>query len=190
MPDCVATHTYSCPSLHIVLCCCLHVFLRAFFSMGTLIVCVSVSLSPCADTRQRAHCDDQAVMIVLEALSEQEGRIDASIQGHSGDHSDITLVDWDQLPQNRAERLAILQAMVTHSAYCWSGDHTLEGIRSAVHAVSERAASVGDSNEGDRYACNVKPNPRFETTHALADLITCLRLKTQRFCGRYNRAHI
>ena len=48
------------------------------------------------------------------------------------------------MPTNRAQRLAVLQAMVTHSAYCWSGDNTVEGITAGVRGASERGAALGD----------------------------------------------
>ena len=83
-------------------------------------------------------------MVVMEALAGQEHRIDVSIHAHSGDSPDIPLVEWDALPTNRAERLAVLQAIVTHSAYCWSGDHTVEGITAGVRAAAERSTAVVD----------------------------------------------
>jgi hypothetical protein len=89
----------------------------------------------------------EAVLVVMEALSEQtasDRTLDVSIQGHSGDSASIELVGWDGLPRNRAERLAVLQQMVTHSAYCWSGDHTLSAIQAATKAVQARAAASGE----------------------------------------------
>ena len=109
-----------------------------------LIVDVSGSMTRFNGLDGRLNRSLEAVMVVMEALAGQEHRIDASIQGHSGDSPNIPLVDWDAMPKDRARRLAVLQAMVTHSAYCWSGDHTVEGIQAGVRGAAERAAAVGD----------------------------------------------
>ena len=98
----------------------------------------------CAGLDGRMNRSLEAAMVMMEALAGQEHRIDASIVGHSGDSASIPLVDWDRLPRNRSERLEVLQAMVTHSAYCWSGDHTVAGIAAGVKSVSDRAAEMGD----------------------------------------------
>jgi MoxR-like ATPase len=109
-----------------------------------LIVDVSGSMTRFNGLDGRLNRTLEAVMVVMEALAGQEHRIDASIQAHSGDSPDIPLVDWDAMPTNRAQRLAVLQAMVTHSAYCWSGDNTVEGITAGVRGASERGAALGD----------------------------------------------
>ena len=90
----------------------------------------------------------EAVLVVLEALGAGNGRIDLSIQGHSGDDASIPLVEWDALPTHRGGRLAVLQTMVTHSAYCWPGDHTVAAIRAATAAAEDRAAALGDAAAG------------------------------------------
>jgi hypothetical protein len=109
-----------------------------------LVVDVSGSMTRFNGLDGRLNRSLEAVMVVMEALAGQEHRIDVSIQAHSGDSPDIPLVEWDALPTNRAKRLAVLQAMVTHSAYCWSGDNTVEGIEAAVRGAAERSAAVGD----------------------------------------------
>ena len=109
-----------------------------------LVVDVSGSMTRFNGLDGRLNRSLEAVMVVMEALAGQEHRVDVSIQAHSGDSPDIPLVDWDALPTNRARRLAVLQAMVTHSAYCWSGDNTVEGIASGVRAAAERSAAAGD----------------------------------------------
>jgi hypothetical protein len=50
--------------------------------------------------------------------------------------------------QKRRFPARAVRAMVTHSAYCWSGDFTVEGIQRGVRECAERAASVGDEGGG------------------------------------------
>ncbi len=51
------------------------------------------------------------------------------------DSPEITLVDYNQNPPNRKERLKILLKMIAHSQYCQNGDNTIEAIEKATANV-------------------------------------------------------
>lgn len=55
-----------------------------------------------------------------------------AMSGHSGDSSYIPFVRYGRPPRNEKDVFATLQAMIAHSQYCSSGDHTLEAIDQAV----------------------------------------------------------
>jgi hypothetical protein len=55
-----------------------------------------------------------------------------AISGHSGDSSYIPFVRYGRPPRNEKDVFATLQAMIAHSQYCSSGDHTLEAIEQAI----------------------------------------------------------
>ncbi len=66
-------------------------------------------------------------MMLMESFHGFEQRYDYSIVGHSGDAPEIPFVAFGASPENRKERLKVLQRMIAHTQYCMSGDHTLEG---------------------------------------------------------------
>ena len=68
--------------------------------------------------------------------------------GHSGDSPQIPFVDFGAPPQTRKERLAVLQKMVAHSQFCWSGDHTVEAAEAAVTSVREGSDYGGGGGGG------------------------------------------
>ena len=69
--------------------------------------------------------------------------------GHSGDSPQIPFVDFGQPPVTRKERLAVLQKMVAHSQFCWSGDHTVEAAEESVTSVrAGESGGAGDYDEG------------------------------------------
>jgi hypothetical protein len=69
----------------------------------------------------------ETAMMLMESFHGFEQRYDYSIVGHSGDAPEIPFVAFGASPENRKERLKVLQRMIAHTQYCMSGDHTLEG---------------------------------------------------------------
>ncbi|KAH0819395.1 hypothetical protein GEV33_003396 [Tenebrio molitor] len=57
--------------------------------------------------------------------------------GHSGEAPSISFVKLKEPPKNNKERLDVIRTMHAHSQYCWSGDHTLEAVESAVNSLAE-----------------------------------------------------
>ena len=83
----------------------------------------------------------EAALLIMESFKSKIGeaqRYEYSIVGHSGDSPCIPFVDWAAPPNNEKDRLQILQTMLAHSQYCMSGDHTLEAMREAIEAVSNK----------------------------------------------------
>ena len=91
----------------------------------------------------------QLATLVMEAFSESRDRFEVGMFGHSGDSPCIPLARFGQLPKTQADRLALLDAMVAHTQYCSSGDHTLEGISAAVGEVTRRLVALADTEGGD-----------------------------------------
>ena len=71
-------------------------------------------------------------------------RFEYRIVGHSGDTDSIGFVDLGKAPQNQRVRLGVVEKMVAHSQFCWSGDHTLEATQ---RAIKEAAAVPGDEDQ-------------------------------------------
>jgi hypothetical protein len=86
---------------------------------------------------------DRAPHQVVEALAGFEHKYAYSIVGHSGSGDSIMFVDWNKPPRSDEERLALAQAMYSHSRGCVSGDNTVSAAKKAVTAVT--------SEEGDDY---------------------------------------
>lgn len=99
-------------------------------------------------------------LMIMESFAGFENRFDYAIMGHSGDSAEIPFVEFSNPPQDRKERLKVLQKMVAHSQYCMSGDHTVEAIQHATQRVVEADADdyfvfvVSDANL-ERY--NISP---------------------------------
>ena len=69
-------------------------------------------------------------------------RFDYSIVGHSGDSPAIDLVKFKNQPKTEMDRMRVLRAMVAHTQFCRSGDHTLE-------AIAQAKVDVGEGEGGD-----------------------------------------
>ncbi len=84
-----------------------------------------------------------------------------SFSGHSGDHHDVSFVDFNVCkPSNEAQRYKVLETMITHTAYCQAGDHTLEAVQWAVQNIENQANEVvksgGDGGKIDKYILAVR----------------------------------
>ncbi len=93
--------------------------------------------------------------------SDNELNIDYCITGHSGDHHDVSFVDFNvPKPSNEAQRYKVLETMITHTAYCQAGDHTLEAVQWAVQNMERQANEVvksgGDGGKIDKYILAVR----------------------------------
>eukprot|EP01065_Artemidia_motanka_P007771 TRINITY_DN1388_c0_g1_i1.p1 TRINITY_DN1388_c0_g1~~TRINITY_DN1388_c0_g1_i1.p1 ORF type:complete len:1934 (+),score=667.32 TRINITY_DN1388_c0_g1_i1:133-5802(+) len=82
----------------------------------------------------------EAAVMVMEALSGFEDRIEYEVLGHSGDSHAIPLIRPGHPPRNKKERLDVALKMVAHAQFCWSGDHTLECMEEAVTHASRGPA--------------------------------------------------
>jgi len=88
-------------------------------------------------------------MMVMEALEGFDAKFEYALVGHSGDGPTIPFVPFGAPPPDRKARLAVLEKMVAHSQFCWSGDHTVEAAAAAVAAVKERCAGDGGGGGDD-----------------------------------------
>ena len=77
------------------------------------------------------------IMSAIPAGDSTEGSnvLQYSLSGHSGDTDYIPFVRPGREPKNERERFKVLQAMIAHSQFCMSGDHTVEAIEEAVARV-------------------------------------------------------
>jgi hypothetical protein len=78
----------------------------------------------------------ETAIMLMEALSGSLDTISYSIVAHSGNEAGIVLVDFDQPPKNKKERLQVCLKMIAHSQYCWSGDHTVDAMKHAVKTIT------------------------------------------------------
>jgi von Willebrand factor A domain-containing protein 8 len=78
--------------------------------------------------------------MLMEALAGLEHKYTYEIVGHSGETHHLPLVEFGMPPRNSRERLAVVQAMVEHSAACSSGDNTLAAGSRAVRDVRTEEA--------------------------------------------------
>ncbi|DAZ99802.1 TPA: hypothetical protein N0F65_001311 [Lagenidium giganteum] len=99
-------------------------------------------------------------LMIMESFAGFENKFEYAIMGHSGDSPEIPFVEFGEPPQDRKERLKVLQKMVAHSQYCMSGDHTVEAIQRSIERVVDSDAEdyfvfvVSDANL-ERY--NISP---------------------------------
>ena len=111
-------------------------------------------------------------VMIMEALVGFEHKYSYAIVGHSGESGEVPFVAFDAPPRDRRERLLVLKRMYTHSEYCTSGDHTLDGLETGVQRVLEAEADdyfvvvVSDANivgyglEADRLRAAILREPR------------------------------
>eukprot|EP00055_Hartaetosiga_balthica_P017545 m.118566 g.118566 ORF g.118566 m.118566 type:complete len:1915 (+) comp9344_c0_seq1:274-6018(+) len=101
-----------------------------------IVVDVSASMYRFNSFDQRMHRQLETTCMMMEALGNGEHNIEWELVGHSGDSEYIPFVRRGQPPKNEAERLKILQTMVAHSQYCFSGDSTLQAVGRSVMEMS------------------------------------------------------
>eukprot|EP00929_Paragymnodinium_shiwhaense_P058805 TRINITY_DN29464_c0_g1_i1.p2 TRINITY_DN29464_c0_g1~~TRINITY_DN29464_c0_g1_i1.p2 ORF type:complete len:704 (+),score=153.80 TRINITY_DN29464_c0_g1_i1:2401-4512(+) len=96
----------------------------------------------------------EVTCMIMECMEGHLDRYEYAVVGHSGDTPREHFVDFGQPPANRAERLKILQRMVAHTQFCWSGDNTIEATHAAVHHVLNgldlSRDDEDDENDGTR----------------------------------------
>ena len=109
----------------------------------------------------------EAAIMITESFKGTDDRIEYSMIGHSGDSPSIPLVDFGEPPQNKKERLETVLSMVAHTQYCWSGDNTLQSMRSAIKKVLEK--------DGDQHFVFVISDANLRrygiTTHEISSII-------------------
>ncbi|KAI9138938.1 AAA domain-containing protein [Paraphysoderma sedebokerense] len=89
----------------------------------------------------------EAALLVMEGLQSLEHKFVYDIVGHSGDSACIPFVKAGAPPTNEKERLKgkflfrssinVLQQMVAHSQFCFSGDTTIQATRTAIEDVAK-----------------------------------------------------
>ncbi|KXS13469.1 hypothetical protein M427DRAFT_33874 [Gonapodya prolifera JEL478] len=62
------------------------------------------------------------------------------ISGHSGDADSIAFTSEKKPPATEVDRLKVLQQMVAHSQFCFSGDNTLEAAQKAINEIAKEDA--------------------------------------------------
>lgn len=84
----------------------------------------------------------ETTCLVMEALAAEalHGRYEYSIVGHSGETDGEEFVSFASPPRDRADRLKVLQRMVTHSQFCMSGDNTIQATARAMRGAAGDAA--------------------------------------------------
>ena len=87
-------------------------------------------------------------VMMMEALRGLEDKFDYNIVGHSGDGPEIPLVEAGKPPSNEMEQLKIVETMMAHSQFCWSGDYTVDALAHSIRQL--RAAD--ESVYAERYA--------------------------------------
>lgn len=70
----------------------------------------------------------ETAVMIMESFHGYENKFAYEMVGHSGNGPDIPLIDMDDPPKDRKERYKILNKMVAHSQFCFSGDYTLGNI--------------------------------------------------------------
>ncbi|KAL7746699.1 hypothetical protein RI367_007978 [Sorochytrium milnesiophthora] len=78
----------------------------------------------------------ETAVMIMESLAGLDEKFVYDISGHSGDSSSIPFVEARKPPKNERERLRVLEQMVAHAQYCWSGDTTLEACQRAVKELA------------------------------------------------------
>lgn len=82
-----------------------------------------------------------SMVMVMEALAGREQKFSYSIVGHDGESPVIPLIDYEDPPQSRADRVRVLEQMYWNAQFCGSGDHTLAA---ATHAIREVVKEKAD----------------------------------------------
>ena len=79
----------------------------------------------------------ETCLMLMKALNGMESKYQYDIIGHSGDSPKIEFVKAGQPPKNEKEMMRVLDQMVAHSQYCWTGDNTLEATKQAIKEISQ-----------------------------------------------------
>jgi hypothetical protein len=92
---------------------------------------------------QRLDRSLELALMLMEAFRGFESRFEYTIVGHSGDSAKMEFVGPGNYPANERDCMNVLAKMGSHSQFCLSGDHTVEGLKTAMKDVV--------SKEGDDY---------------------------------------
>ncbi|XP_066591206.1 von Willebrand factor A domain-containing protein 8 [Prorops nasuta] len=102
-----------------------------------LVVDVSASMYRFNGYDQRLDREMEACVMVMEALSGHERKIQYDIVGHSGDDYNIIFTESTCPVNNNKGRLEIIKMMHAHSQYCMPGDNTLEATQHAIKSLEK-----------------------------------------------------
>jgi hypothetical protein len=95
---------------------------------------------------QRLERELECLILLLEGFEGADtSRVSIDITGHSGEDKNVRLLDEQgRFPSNTKERYAVLERLVAHSQFCWSGDSTLLALQAAT-AEMEKLGTENDS---------------------------------------------
>ncbi|KAJ3344252.1 hypothetical protein HDU93_000042 [Gonapodya sp. JEL0774] len=82
----------------------------------------------------------EAALMVMESLHSLQAKYKYDISGHSGDSDSIPFTSDKKPPATEIDRLKVLQQMVAHSQFCFSGDNTLEAAQKAISDIAKEDA--------------------------------------------------
>jgi hypothetical protein len=93
----------------------------------------------------------ETALMIIETLASPtlSSKFVYDIQAHSGDSACIPFIEAGKPPKDELERLKVLEGMVAHSQYCWSGDNTVLALETAVKQLGEEAKTKKE--EADEY---------------------------------------
>ena len=77
----------------------------------------------------------ETALMLMKSLNGMDSKYLYDIIGHSGDSSSIEFVKAGKPPKNEKEMMRVLDQMVAHSQYCWTGDNTLEATKLAIKEI-------------------------------------------------------
>jgi hypothetical protein len=100
---------------------------------------ISASMYRFNSVDERLQRAMEAACMLMEGLDVPgcQERLKWDMVGHSGDEAVIPLVSAEKPPADESGRLKVLQRMLAHSQFCFSGDHTLEATQAAVQSLKE-----------------------------------------------------
>lgn len=100
----------------------------------------------------------ECAVLVMEALGEESGGVvQCNLTGHSGEDKRVQLLDQEwTLPRDIKERYNVLERIVAHTQYCWSGDSTFKALQESIRTLEH----VGEP-EDERH-CIMLSDANFE----------------------------
>uniref|UniRef100_A0A1I8FUD4 von Willebrand factor A domain-containing protein 8 n=1 Tax=Macrostomum lignano TaxID=282301 RepID=A0A1I8FUD4_9PLAT len=136
-----------------------------------VLVDVSGSMYRFNGTDQRLERQLEACLMLMEAFEGFETKFAYEFRGHSGEGPDWNFTSAVRPPANQKQRLDALKAMLAHSQFCMSGDHTVEAIDCGVRQLAtaeadERFLVVFSDANLDRYGIHPKQLSRALTQDA------------------------
>jgi hypothetical protein len=106
---------------------------------------VSASMYRFNGVDQRLYKMMEIAVLIMESTQGFEKKFIYRITGHSGQTSDLILVDEKKPPLNEKERLKVILKMHAHAQFCLSGDSTIEALHNAIKRCEEQSTPGNES---------------------------------------------